>query len=465
MSRRRCGRDLAVGVVAGGLLGAATGCAPEVSIARVDGEVDGGLPPAKAFQDPFDTKDPGGRGGDLDERVWSFARWGLTIAEPFVRTPALTDDQTTFPASFCGKRFSGILPPADVRICDGPSVDGGVSTQIHEVLDDDGRDAQNSMRIRRPFDFGGRTGTLRFDVDAKASPLSMGHGWWVEVWITQDPAPMPQSGPAPSPPRRGVGFRFLNGDCPQGETVWGTKLATAIVIEGYAVVGNHTADDDIEHAAVPCFRTSDGLLNRLRLRISRERAELWASDFDDPTNVVLRSTVSNLDLGFTRGYVHLQHVQFDASKDGNVTRSQTYRWDNVAFDGPVLPDPRGYDVPDNDAVAAGGEGVVFGYPLSDGATKQFTLRDVDLAGATGATWNFLLHGATGQEIQYRLNEGPWHAFVTPENFTTLLLHSESVALPLDELVQGDNTIEMYVPVPTNDDAIANMDLTVDVADE
>src|SRR5205085_1679177 len=120
-----------------------------------------------AFCEKFDTPKPGGRGGDLDESVWSFSRWGHATQYLFVRIPAKTYTDRLFPATFCGQPFSGILPGADAKICDGIGVDGTTSRQLNEVFDDQGDFAYNSMRIRQPFDFTNRTGKIVWDVDAK----------------------------------------------------------------------------------------------------------------------------------------------------------------------------------------------------------------------------------------------------------------------------------------------------------
>src|SRR4051794_8293521 len=74
--------------------------------------------PAPAFCETFETPSPGGRGGDLDEAVWSFARWGHQVQFLWERAPAHTyDDGHLFPATFCGAHFAGVLPDLDVRAC------------------------------------------------------------------------------------------------------------------------------------------------------------------------------------------------------------------------------------------------------------------------------------------------------------------------------------------------------------
>jgi hypothetical protein len=44
------------------------------------------------------------------------------------------------------------------------------------------------------------------------------------------------------------------------------------------------------------------------------------------------------DLGFDRAYVYFAQLAYNPNKDGYVgPEANTFRWDNIAFDGPVLP--------------------------------------------------------------------------------------------------------------------------------
>ena len=416
-----------------------------------------------AFCETFDTPAPGGRGGDLDERAWSFARWAHAVQYDWLRLPASTMNDHVFPASFCGMPFSGILPPADVRICDGPSKTGVPSFQLNEVFDDQAAFALHSMRIRQPFDFAGRVGKVVWDVDAKVNPFNTGHGWWFEVWITADPAPLPHDhlDGVTSLPRNGVGFVFENGaDCPEDAAAWNNALENVKV----------THDDQLFHdypfyqigqTDRRCFRVADARLNHFELRIDKTRAELWASDFDDPSNLILRASVENLDLSFERGYVHFEHGGLNAAEDGNVTSSQTFRWDNLGFDGPTLPLPRSYDVPDNTEMLSGG--VQLGWYIHDGLPHLFTVHGVELSGALSASFNFALQAGPGTALTYRLNGNAPHSFVYPDTGVPGGTHGFSVTAPLSELLPGDNTVEVQVPTTATVESIGALDLTVEVA--
>ncbi len=421
-----------------------------------------------AFCETFDTPQPGGRGGDLDESRWSFARFGHVVQDFWVRIPAQTypeDASHRFPATFCGQPFADISPGEDVEVCPGASVDGTESLQLNEVFDDQADFGMSSMQVRQPFDFTGRTGTIAFDVDAKTNPIGFGHGWWIEVWITAEPSPLPyyEEWKSLAFPRTGLGFAFVSGaDCPSTETAWLNALDSVHIVDDYVPRSLSFFDPTFEHAAERCFKVADGRMNHLELRISTERAELWVSDHDAPASLQLRETIPNLGLSFSRGYVHLQHGQNDASKSG-ATPSQTFRWDNVAFDGPVHPAPRAYDIADNDVPLAGG--TFLGWSLNDLETQSFTFQGVDLTDARAALLQLNLLSRRGQQLEYRFNGQAWHQYAvesaTPDE---ALSRGFAPPVPLADLQAGDNTVELRMPAPAPDitETIANIGLTVEL---
>src|SRR6185436_10965075 len=140
---------------------------------------------------------------------------------------------------------------------------------------------------------------------------------------------------------------------PSTETDWMNALESVHVVKEYVGVSHYFFEPEMEHAPRRCFSVADGHMNHFELRLSTERAELWASDHDAPDSFALRDTFPNLGLTFSRGYVHFQHGQNNAEK-GQATPSQTFRWDNIGFDGPRHPTPRGYDIPENDVQRDGG---------------------------------------------------------------------------------------------------------------
>lgn len=425
-----------------------------------------------AFCETFETPHPGGRGGDLDEGVWSFSRWAHLVQYFWYRLPAHTYPEKLFPSTFCGAPFEGLLPGQDVRACDGVGVDGTTSKQLNEVFDDQGDFAFHDMRIRQPFDFTDRTGTIVWDVDAKLNPYNAGHGWWVEMWITEDPAPMPyhEAPVVTAIPRRGVGltFRFGANNCEDTADSWGNALESVVVTSDYQIL--HWYDDaGWETADERCFKTTDGKLNHFELRISKDQLELWASDYQDPASFKKRATVTDLELPFTSGYVHFQHAHYNASKDGMEgceegvpgtcpTPSQTFRWDNIGFDGPAYATPRGYDVAESGEPGPEG-GVYTGWYLDDGQPKTFDVQGVDTSGAKRAWFAFNLLADPDNVLEYRFNGGEWHSFTVPVGEPGL--RSFALDAPLSELVSGKNQIEVRLPNPGESNGIGNLDITIE----
>jgi len=417
-----------------------------------------------AFCEEFELPHPGGRGGELDESIFGFARWGHQVQYSWERAPAHTyGDDYLFPATFCGVAFDGVLPDQDVRTCDGVGVDGTVSGQLNETFDDQGATGVNALRIRQPFDFAGRIGKVAWDVDAKINPLNSGQGWWMAVWLSSEPTPLASDGrdAITSYPQHGVGFTFAFGaDCPEDVNDWQNALEGVVVTDDYQVTSARPFWE-LDQADARCFKVADAHMNHFELRLSEDEAELWASDIDDPATLSLRTKTSGLGLSFSRGYVQLQHWASNAAS-GGVTPTQTFRWDNVGFDGPVLPTPRAYEVPDPGTPGQSGA-VRIGYLLAEGPFS-FTLPGVDLSNATSASFNFVLDGGPGDELAYALNGNPPHTFVYPgTDGSPGGIHGFSAEVPLSELVPGDNVLSVSLPTALVAQGIGSLDLTLEVA--
>ena len=371
-------------------------------------------------------------------------------------------------ATFCGATFQNIAVGQDFKFCSGVDGRGNVSRQLHEVIEEGGDNIYvNSMMARQPFDFAGRTGTIVFEVDAKIFPRNDGHGWWNEIWISEDPSPIPYQRGLPSVDsvaRNSVGFVF------QGTNWWdGCNKAnmlngvTDVVVSTNYVMRDLTSTIDMFKAPYGCFKVADSKLNRFELRISKDMAELYASDAGMPSSLRLVMRVNNLNLAFTRGYISFQHTHYNASKSPagsnqpGTTPSQTFRWDNIGFDGPVITPLSGYDVPLPIKVSGGASS--FGIPITPAATM--TVTKVDLTGATKAMLNFNVFPTL--DIAYSLNGNAWHTVKDPLNDVgNWRIRGHSIEVPLSELKTGTNTISIKtVGKATNDlDTISNVDLSI-----
>jgi len=425
-----------------------------------------------AFCEDFEDPKPGGRAGDLDESRWHFGRWGHTTTSMFLRQPSETltmrsGGPVKYQSTFCGEEFSGINMPDDVRYCDGVGPFGNTSKQLNEVFDDQGDFGYNSMRITQPFDFTGRTGAVVWEVDAKINPDNIGHGWWFEIWVTEDPGPMPYHN-APTVignPKRGVGFAFQFAKrCQQSPTNWMNALETVHIIDDYHPT---RVLQGFDLASTTCFKVADAKLNRFRLEISKDKAVLRASDYDG-TEFTYSETVEDMNLPFERGYVHFQHAQYNAHKDGDASPVQTFRWDNIGFDGPALPVPRSYQAADN--TQSKEDGIYFGYDLTGGKTAKLDWNDVSLEGAERARFNFNLHSSAGSRFHYRFNGGGWHDFTVPQagdengQVSSVLFRTFSLEAPLSELVEGKNTVEVSLDGAEFTEGITNLELFLETGE-
>jgi hypothetical protein len=452
-----------------------------------------------AFCERFDEPHRGGYAGDLDEAKWSLSRW-TSKGSGFLSVRANSDEKEYLGINqwsnpdgapvLCGKPFQGILPPDDAVVCDG---------QFNDVMMGEGLPI-NSFMIRQPFDFTDRTGTVVFDVDAKRNDGFDGHGWWLEVWITDEPVPIPyhEAPTVASIPRNGVGIQIapFNDAIDVDPQVNQVNGVNGLVVARDGKLIRDTPFGGIEG---PTFRVKDQHLNRFKLQISKDHIEIWTSHWDEPDKFLPSLRVDDIDLGFTWGYVHFQHVHYNPPKVPNcncdpggdcgpaveacwddpppgehdlrccwanpdgifASPAQVYRWDNIGFDGPTLPTPRAYVVPprfeygtfEDDGKVL--DTVELGYQFDSGLAR-FDVTDVDLRGALYATFNFdVWSGAPS--VRVRFNGSAWHEVPTfnPDGEEETNMHAFVVDAPLEELVSGTNRVEIQT-----DAGLGNLSLTV-----
>jgi hypothetical protein len=415
---------------------------------------------APAFCDTFDTPHPGGRGGDLDESNWSVARVGGGVnpsqGQVMQWTPALLNR--------CINHIE-VNAPDDFAIC---------NNHYMEAMNDGGDYIYNAIRAKQLFDFTGRTGKFVFEVDAKAA----GHGWWVETWIADEPVPGPYVG-APgndARPRNGIGFVF--GACGEG---FG-KLDKVYLVKDYEVTNNIDLFQGNTQLHVDgCFETIDNRRNKLEIRISPTRFEIWASDAGESDVHRIAWSDTNVDMWsmpLTRGYVSFLHVQYNAEKTGHVA-NQTYHWDNIGFDGPVYPKARGYDIPDalidsQDPRFPPGT-LNLGYKIGlDGSITtccddngwisypQFTFDDVDLSDVREARLNLnLWYFHERDSLYYRFNKKNWKIYPHPFPDSNWSARGLSIPISLSDLVPGKNTLELKA-TGEEDFVAANISLELDL---
>jgi len=427
--------------------------------------------PDAAFCDAFAEPSPGGRAGDLDDAKWSFARLGFGCTNSFA-----------FPASpinVCGT-WNTVNP-------------GGPDSTFCVTEDGDPRWAEGfhdntsfqylSARIRQPFDFEGRTGIVQWEADARTSGS---HGWWVETWFTDEPVPgvnMHDDQLVTSKEALGV---VLDLNCGQSAAGAGTSGAGKVGVSKIIVVHDYVAHNVYDPFSGPqansrCVATEQGVLNKVQLKVSTGRIEVWVSDAG--SDELQQIAEADLDLGFSRGYVHLSHVHYNAEK-AEVTSFQSYQWARAAFDGPQLPTPRGYQIPDSlsplpaSATCSSNDVFRISYGVTDGVTydldagpgtpSKLTFADVDPAGGASARLTFdTTYVSAGDTLSYRFNGKEWRTYQVPAIVDTWERQGFSVPVAVSDLIAGDNTVEFGTntssfAMPPNSMHIANIDLEIDV---
>jgi len=437
---------------------ATVGCGPGLDhnpLARPDADAvgDGGstVPscflPAAAFCETFTAAAPGGRGGDLDETRWGVSRLTKAINVPQGQFNAF---ETASAIDCTGART--VTPENDSFFCQD---DRGKTVLRQTLRDSDTAGfAFHTLRIRQPFDFSGRTGLLKFGVDAWQR-----QGSWFEVWLVDEPiSAAHDDAPAMETlPRRGLGFVF-HAVCPSGEGQ--NSLSEVLLVDNHRIVTRHGVPTFDAHS---CFDTLAGRTNRMELRIGNGIVELWASNPDDASVLRTVARLSGLQLPLVRAYVHFVQVQASPTKWGDPADS-TRSWDDIAFDGPRLSTPRAYDVPDAlQSIASWGVGSLpffnTGYALRPGAQQSLSFEGVNVGQITSATLNLTVQNLRSGALQLRWNGGAWNTVSFPYVSASSSWRAVSVPLVTSELKPGRNQLELRVSgdEPT---VVANVDLTL-----
>lgn len=447
-----------------------------------------------AFCETFETGPAAesGRSGELDPLRWSGVRGG-----PW-NPPNRADGYAVGPAIAPACRADlprYLLPDRDAVVCD-PTPQ--VPTRHLLITAASQNYGLTSYRIRQPFDFRGRTGTLKLDVNL----TNQGLGGWPAVAIATEPAAAPSFDweERGSGPKDGVEIEFVGGFCAQPRRMRFGLFKFKDYVQ--------TAVKAPDGCDGPNVATQPGSLNHVEIYLTANHIEVWASDFstDGVTYPNFQRMVdSDLDLPDARAYVNLI-VRNHATMKYWLGAAGAVRFDNVGFDGPVVQESREYSAPDSLTVVDGldgclsdgacrfrgdvildnpgddtacppdascrfpGEGRHVGYviPRDDETALAVRIPSVSVTGATKARlvfaasypwfdWGGVSRPPTAITLQYRLNDGPFHdrpiSTVEANAFTDFYpefggaghgagLLNQVVDVDVSELKDGDNVLEL-----------------------
>jgi hypothetical protein len=412
----------------------------------------------------------GNRSGEMNGTLWGVSR--QLGATNFGQGQYYDVSPSTMQR--CGQEVI-VQPPNDVAICNG---------QVVESVDDQHGVTSLAMYPKQPFDIAGRTGKITFDVsdDSHGS-----HRAWPELWYTDQPVPAPFThfSSLQSVPKNGFGVRFA-AFCPANVPGCGVRFVCpdepadvdVITVDSAVVINNYVSDDSftdvnvgtISVTPVDCVKASSGPgdMNRFQLQVSQNEIDVYGTDAGTTSPLKKIAVINNMALTLTRGLIWIEDVHYNGDKDGPDQGTHTFTWDNVGFDGPLLPRDLAFDVLDNLAPISGYPGLLnLGWSAfsSDPTPLTLTVQNVyNVNKAAGAILTFNYSTYNPVTVSYRVNSGAWQdlpwpfgACYTQNDF--VLCGAKTVAVPvnLSDVQPGTNTIQF---TSTDATAIGNVDLVL-----
>jgi hypothetical protein len=185
-----------------------------------------------------------------------------------------------------------------------------------------------SFMPRQLFDWAGRTGTYEFET----SLFTFGREWWdtyivPEAEMLWEIVHLNEGGTGEQLPRRGVRFSLVG------------NVPSVALIDNYQIVHEFRHWQQYRQAFPNDPALSDPTIRRtVRMRLSQTG---WGYEIEkqDGSYWSFSGTLPQA-LSFTRGLVRTEHHAYNPTKDGitGTPWSQyTHHWDNVRFDGPIVP--------------------------------------------------------------------------------------------------------------------------------
>jgi hypothetical protein len=396
--------------------------------------------PQVAFCESFgsSTDNPASsRSGELDGTLWGTSFVSGAPNNPFVSAQL----------SSCGSNAL-VDYPANVQVCNG---------QLVDTVNDGGGVTSMAMYPKQPFNFAGRTGTIVFDVSNNSQGS---HASWPELWVTDQPTPDPftHEGSWVSLPRNGFGIRFAGctdstgagATCPAGQGTLGVDSAIT--------VDNYVGDDSFTGQGLKVIGygsvkpSGAGQMNHYQVEVSTSEIDVYGTNafsgvWDPASDPLVHLASIPVSLNFSQGLVWLEDVHYNGDKF-NSQRLNTFQWNNIGFDGPVLPRDLAFDVPDNtvplsNATGIGLPGIGTAWVVQPNSSMNLTVpgvTGVDAASGALLTFNFFPEGVAPITLNVSVNGNqisvPWpYPDDTVDSPRTI-----AIPVPLADVVNGNNTL-------------------------
>jgi len=332
-----------------------------------------------------------------------------------------------------------------------------------EAVNDSGAQTVLAAYPRQPFDFAGRTGTVAFDVSDNTQGA---HAAWPAFAITDQPVPAPYDllpGVADNARNSvGVSFAQINTDCCSANP---PPPPTCVGVDKIYDTVNYQAND-LPFRQDGCVKPSSGpgVNNHVEVQVSASGVKVYMADAGDPSTLRLVADAS-FSVPLSRGLVWLEDVHYNGDKF-NSQQTNTFTWDNVGFDGPVLARDLGFDVLDNtDPGGTAQNGLPMnnlGYLIPAGQGQSLSLAVPNVhgtAGAVGALLELTYWPEAAQQLTYSVNGNAPHVFAWPfANTPTYVSQTVAMPVPLAEVHDGTNTVTISTSDTANGVTTANYDL-------
>lgn len=414
----------------GGNPGCVFGSAPSATPAFCDSFTEG----------PTTNGSANTREGQLNGTIWGVSRF--TGNQNFGGSSA--NDWASAQLSECGST-AVVNPPKDVQVCNG---------ELFDTVNDGGTVTSLALYPKQPFDFAGRTGTIVFNVSDDSSGS---HAAWPELWVADQPVPVPFTHEASllNLPRNGFGVRFaaaVNPNTGNGAGCAGPPCT--VTVDSAITVTNYTEDDSFNGGTLAVndlgsvVESGPGQVNHFEVRVSQSQIDVYGTNAYTgtlnlaATPLVHIATIPNANLGFTRGLVYIEDAHYNGDKFNNQ-RVHTFGWSDVGFDGPTLTRDLTFDVPDNtvaDNSTQAGPSVPatdLGYWVGPGAAISLTVPGItaqNIAAAAGGllTFDYTDAASTPMTLTVLVNG---HPVTVPASALTM-----GAPVPLADVVAGNNTV-------------------------
>jgi hypothetical protein len=245
----------------------------------------------------------------------------------------------------------------------------------------------SAVRVNQPFDFAGRSGTITFDVNTNQAD------GWAEIALSELPYPY-------------VSFASDNtfGPFPQEGILLQFRGSLGCVSLKVYRQGAQTAD------AYNCgdygVKTNAAVLNHVVMQISTSQITVRTDG---------HKVAFPVSLGFSRGYLYLISHNHATMKYANQPTWDT-QWDNLSFDGPVIPLTRVALSP-------------FNLSASPANPRLVLMARHDLEN----------HNVT---LAYRLNNGPAHGIPLVRRSDQVAVYLISQSVDPSELRTGPNLVTL-----------------------